>query len=113
MENRVPHEDLAATLALRKEQGPEYEAEMVDILAEKVEAVVQRRLAQEIELSRRTKKQNDGRIALAIVSMALGIPLTAIGMEAAGFPGLIVTWVGIVLVNLVFGWQKGNKPFER
>jgi hypothetical protein len=40
---------------------------------------------------------------LAIVSVALGIPLTAIASGTAGLPGLLVAWVGIVLVNVVYG----------
>lgn len=40
---------------------------------------------------------------LAIVSIALGIPLTAIASATAGFAGLLVAWVGIVLVNIVYG----------
>lgn len=40
---------------------------------------------------------------LAIVSLALGIPLSAIGSSMAGLPGLLVAWVGIVLVNVVYG----------
>lgn len=41
-------------------------------------------------------------LALAIVSIALGIPLTAIGASTAGFAGLLVVWIGIVLVNLSY-----------
>lgn len=40
--------------------------------------------------------------ALAIVSIALGIPMTAIASGTAGFPGLLVAWIGIVLVNIVY-----------
>jgi hypothetical protein len=41
--------------------------------------------------------------ALAIVSIALGIPLTAIASATAGLPGLLVVWIGIVGVNIVYG----------
>lgn len=43
---------------------------------------------------------------LAIVSMALGIPLTAISSGIAGLPGLLVVWVGIVLVNVVYARSR-------
>lgn len=43
---------------------------------------------------------------LAIVSMALGIPLTAISSATAGLPGLLVVWVGIVLVNIVYARSR-------
>jgi len=43
---------------------------------------------------------------LAIVSTALGIPLTAIAAGTAGVAGLIVAWIGIVLVNTVYAWSR-------
>ncbi len=43
---------------------------------------------------------------LAIVSLGVGVPLTAIGSGTAGLPGLLVVWIGIVLVNLVYGWSR-------
>lgn len=45
---------------------------------------------------------------LAIVSIALGVPLTAIASSSAGLPGLLVVWVGIVLVNLVYARSRGK-----
>lgn len=44
--------------------------------------------------------------ALALVSIALGIPLTAISSSTAGLPGLLVVWVGIVLVNVVYSRSR-------
>lgn len=49
-------------------------------------------------------KPDRSRFALAIVSLALGIPLTAIATRTSGVIGLILTWVGIVAVNAVYGW---------
>lgn len=43
---------------------------------------------------------------LAIVSLALGIPLTAIAGGIAGPPGLIIAWIGIVLVNAVYARSR-------
>ncbi len=43
---------------------------------------------------------------LAIVSCALGIPLTAIASSQAGIAGLIVAWIGIVLVNMTYAWSR-------
>ena len=40
---------------------------------------------------------------LAIVSMGCAIPLSGIGAGVLGFPGLLVVWLGIVLVNVVYG----------
>jgi hypothetical protein len=43
---------------------------------------------------------------LAIVSFALGIPLTAISSSTAGLPGLLVVWTGIVLVNFFYARSR-------
>jgi hypothetical protein len=44
--------------------------------------------------------------ALAIVSIVLAIPLTAISLSEAGLRGLLVVWVGIVLVNIVYARSR-------
>jgi len=43
---------------------------------------------------------------LAIVTLGVGVPLTAIGAGLNGLAGLLIVWVGIVLVNLVYGWTR-------
>ena len=43
---------------------------------------------------------------LAIVLMVLAIPLTAIAGTVAGIPGLLVAWMGIVLINAVYAWSR-------
>jgi len=43
---------------------------------------------------------------LAILSLALGIPLTAIAARTGGLAGLLIVWVGIVLVNAVYAWSR-------
>ena len=51
-------------------------------------------------------KQNHGVLALAITSLGVGIPLTAIASAQAGLPGLIVAWVGIVGVNAAYATSR-------
>ena len=43
---------------------------------------------------------------LAIVSLVMAIPLTAIAMSNAGMYGLVFVWVGIVFVNFIYGWTR-------
>ncbi len=43
---------------------------------------------------------------LAIVSVALGIPLTAISSTTVGLPGPLVVWTGIVLVNFFYARSR-------
>lgn len=39
---------------------------------------------------------------MAIGSIALGIPVTAVAGSTAELPGVIVAWFGIVAVNVLF-----------
>ncbi len=43
---------------------------------------------------------------LAIISVVMGIPLTAIAGNQGGLPGLLVVWIGIALVNAVYAWGR-------
>jgi len=43
---------------------------------------------------------------LALVSMVLGIPLTAIASSTSGLPGLLIVWTGIVLVNFFYARSR-------
>lgn len=46
---------------------------------------------------------------LAIVSMGIGVPLTAIASQTAGRLGLAIVWVGIVLVNAIYAWSRRTR----
>jgi len=47
-------------------------------------------------------RQDRTQFVLAIVSLGVSIPLTA--AANGGLQGLVVLWVGIVLLNFVYGW---------
>lgn len=51
-------------------------------------------------------RQDRTAFALAIVSLALAIPLTAIASGVAGLIGMIIAWVGIILVNAVYARSR-------
>jgi hypothetical protein len=40
---------------------------------------------------------------IAIISLGVSIPLTAIGLAQGGLAGLVIMWIGLVLINVVFG----------
>ncbi|KNB54367.1 hypothetical protein [Streptomyces caatingaensis] len=125
--DRDLEKELDATLQTRKELGAEYEAELVDAFLEKVERKVDdavdrrmRRLAAEQQMSaaRGGSPGRGGefgtfgeRFGFAIVSLVLAIPLSAIGAGYAGLLGLVVSWAGIVGVNVAhvtrgLPWQR-------
>ena len=112
----LSRDDLAATVAARRELGPEFEPALVDSLAERmetaIEARVQARLAQPqpvVPVGRPPKPVSPGmRLGLAFGSMGIGMFASGIAGMYAGLPGIIVTWSGIVLVNVTFA--LGSRP---
>ncbi|WP_371518541.1 hypothetical protein [Kitasatospora sp. NBC_01300] len=114
--------DLDAALHARKELGKEYEPELVDSflsrLDARLDARVERRVAERMddyEPAQRRRPHHPGPgpgrpgNRLAVISLALGIPLTAIAAspQGGGFFGLLVSWAGIVGVN--FAAAFGNR----
>jgi hypothetical protein len=106
----LSREDLSATLAARKELGPEFEPALVESLAERLEGVIEARV--EARLAQRPPAPSappvpaaqpmspNMRVGLALGSMGIAIPCTAIAASLVGLPGLIVVWSGVVLVNV-------------
>lgn len=136
MDARDPElkKELDATLQTRKELGPEYESELVESFLEKLDSSVDRRVRrqlaeQQMVVARgsssgpraqqdRAGQQHHGqgypeglgaRLGLAVASLVLAIPLSAIAAVNAGLAGLLVCWGGIVAVN---GLQASRSWFE-
>jgi hypothetical protein len=102
--------DAEAALAARMELGPEYTEYVAANLAERVEELAEERAAelrQQAELADRAQaaeQTGHGRqLALAIVSMVMGVPITAISASEVdpSIIGVAVSWAGIVGVNWV------------
>jgi hypothetical protein len=101
----LPHEDLKAAFAARQELGPDYDAAFVESVVDRVEQTVDARMG--THLRTRTELQRHDAagdrkvtITVACVSLGVSIPLTAIAATQAGFAGLLVAWIGLVLINL-------------
>ena len=60
-----------------------------------------------VDAARRRMPRDDGpRLALAIVSLGVSIPITAIAAEAGGVAGVVAAWAGIVGVNLAQAFRR-------
>lgn len=99
-------------LETRRELGAEMEPALVDSFAERIEQVVEARVRAQYEVElKRAEVARSGRgsqLALAIVSVTMAIPLTAISVSMAGLPGMLAVWVGIVLVNFAMAVHRGR-----
>ena len=114
---QIAREDVASALGARRELGRDLEPEVVDAFLDRVErgidARVDRRLDEHTPVARREREPSrsgrSDRLALAIVSLGTGIPITAIAGEAGGLPGILVAWAGIVGVNAIYdGTGRGR-----
>lgn len=97
-EDVVRREEVRSTLEARRELGADYEEALVESFAQRIEQRLDRTQRKPVQ----AKKDDDSsqRFVLAIVSLGCAIPITGIALGAGGLAGLIVAWIGIVLVNV-------------
>ncbi|MEV7182535.1 hypothetical protein [Kitasatospora sp. NPDC093679] len=96
--------DLDAAVQTRKELGKEYEAEIVDSflarLDERLDARVEQRVTERLGAAEPVRRPGNPQFKVQVLSLVMGIPLSAIAAESARLPGLIVCWAGIVGINI-------------
>jgi hypothetical protein len=103
--DRITRDDVSSLVGARRELGEDMEPELVDAFLDRVDAAVEARAREKRPLP----FDDDGRgerLALAIVSLGTGIPITAIAADGGGVQGIIVAWLGIVGVNFAFARRK-------
>jgi hypothetical protein len=93
--------DLRAAVAARQELGPDYEPEIIDSFLEKLDARIGAREVVPVPPAPPAPGKDDpGGLALAIISVVAGIPITAIAATQEGTIAIIICWGGLVGVNL-------------
>jgi hypothetical protein len=111
--SRSTREDLKATLAARRDLGPDYEDALVESFLDKLDTEITARVRNEVANSARyggpglraAKEDRDRSVGVALGSLGIGVPLTAIagGLTShAGGAGILVAWAGIVAVNIAY-----------
>ena len=99
----VEREDLHAAIEARRELGSELEPQVIDSFVERIE----RRLSERRHgAPAKGHDRREGAFVLAIVSMVMAIPITAIAATHGGIVAMIVVWAGIVLVNFAYGSRR-------
>ena len=88
----VWRDEVQSAVEARRELGPDYEDHIVDALVDSIE----RRLAEREQPSGFDPRM----LPIALGSLGLAIPLTAVAASNVGLAAVIVVWIGIVFVNL-------------
>lgn len=105
---QIERHELEAFLETRRELGPSYEKEIVDAFAERIERAVEVRSGSEVEDRRRRRDEERGdrqrQLALGIVSIGAGIPITIPLAVTDHTFAVMVSWAGIVGVNAAHAW---------
>jgi hypothetical protein len=112
-------EEIRAAAETHNELGPAYQDAVIESFLDKVsreiDARVDARLAQQQAAqppARDRRGQSGAPMVLAIISMALGIPLSAIalavGTHPAGIVGLLVVWIAITAINIAYNVSYAN-----
>jgi len=106
----VERQDLEAVLAVRRELGADYEPALVDSFVEKIETAIEQRVDARVAALNRSEQaqrhHHGQQLALGIVSLGTGIPITAVaGAMGDGLPGILVAWAGIAAVNFAYALQ--------
>ena len=100
----LQRDDLAATIAARRELGDDAERELVESFLDRVGATIDARVDARLEQDarhRRPAPANRGSVPLALGSMGIGIATTgaASGLEHGGALVAIVAWLVIAAIN--------------
>ena len=120
-------EEIRAAAETHNDLGPAYRDAVIESFLDKVgreiDARVNARLVQQqaAQPSARDRRGHSGSpMALAIISMALGIPISGIAVAAgahpAGFMGLLVVWIAITAINIAYNISyaaRSRQPPDR
>ncbi len=108
----LPRDDIQAALEARRELGPEMEPAVVEAFVERMERAIAARVDARIDqrgarpATPARERRGDSALALAIVSLGVAIPLTAIS-AAVGFFAVLIVWLGIVGINWAYSQRGG------
>lgn len=87
------------------------DAEATQQLAQQILLGMQRDIEAQIDWKLQHSTAGVGRVGtlevgLILSSIGIGVPLTAIAGAAAGLPGLLVVWLGLVLINVAWSARR-------
>ncbi len=114
-------DEIRAAAETHRELGPEYQAAVIESFLDKIgreiDARVDARVAT-LSPGRRAPARSGrgGALALAIISLVAGIPLTAIALgvdHSSGLTALVVIWLGMAVINAAYALHSRPGPGGR
>lgn len=113
-------EELRAAAEVHSELGPGYRDAVVESFLEKVGKEIDARLdarlgqGQQAQQAVPRRAPRDSTFPLAVISIVLGIPITAIVAGTHGGIGaLLVIWIGIAVINVANALHNRPHPGDR
>ena len=96
-------DELGLAVSARRELGEQYDDEVVEALAERIDSLIDERVQAALGKSRKQSKSDAKTfLAVAMPTMGLGIPLLAIGAGVAGAGGFYAVLAMIFLINAMW-----------
>jgi hypothetical protein len=97
--------EVGAAFAARRELGPQYEMELAEQLVDRVNAVIDSRLAAQ---HHKRPQMDWAQMALGLGSLTLSVPLVAIiaGSSSGGTVGFLMVFALIAFVNLAYALSR-------
>jgi hypothetical protein len=103
-QSQLPREEVSVAIETRRELGQDLEPQVIDGFLERVGKAIDARVDERL-----AKLPGDGgrrQGSVVFISLLFGIPLTGIGAGTTGLAGLVVVWLGIVLVNFAYALRR-------
>lgn len=92
--------ELRIALAARRELGPEYDRELAEAFLQEVSRGLEERVEQLWrQYERRRRRAAIGRGLLLTMVLLTSIPLTFVAGATTGVAGIIVVWVGLIVLT--------------
>lgn len=93
-------DELGLAVTARRELGAQYDDEVVEALAERIDSLIDKRVQAALRKSRKQSKSDAKTfLAVALPTMGIGIPLLAVGAGLAGPGGFYAVLAMIFLIN--------------
>ena len=96
----VARDEVEALVAARRELPEGHDQELIDAFMGRVSTEIDARVDERLAEYDDGYDPAPGRIGVAIGSIALGIPITAVAGNSAGLGGVIAAWIGIAAINV-------------